>query len=93
MSFRAGLAYDESPIPDRTRTPRIPGGDRTWLAVGAQYTPIAGVTLDVGYAHIFVEDTTVDLDATQPGNAARGNLSGTYENAIDLFTVQATVRF
>lgn len=93
LSLRAGVAYDQSPIPERTRTPRIPGGDRTWLAVGAQYTPLTGVTLDVGYAHIFVEDTAVDLDADQPGNASRGDLEGTYENGIDLITVQATVTF
>ena len=93
LSLRAGVAFDQSPIPDRTRTPRIPGGDRTWLALGAQYAPLAGVTLDVGYAHIFVEDTSIDLDADQPGNATRGSLSGSFDNAIDLFTVQATVAF
>ncbi|MBW6512106.1 MAG: outer membrane protein transport protein [Desulfuromonadaceae bacterium] len=37
LAFRAGVAYDETPIPDATRTPRIPGADRTWVAFGSGY--------------------------------------------------------
>lgn len=33
-SWRAGIAYDETPVPDAFRTPRIPDESRTWLAVG-----------------------------------------------------------
>ena len=43
--FRAGLAYDQSPVQDAYRTSRLPDADRTWLALGAQYTdrPLATV--------------------------------------------------
>ena len=36
-TVRAGAAFDQSPIPDSTRSPRIPGEDRTWIALGAKY--------------------------------------------------------
>jgi hypothetical protein len=38
LELRAGVAFDESPIPsEQRRTPRIPGADRTWLTFGAGY--------------------------------------------------------
>ena len=35
--LRAGLAYDQTMVPDQFRTPRLPDNDRTWVSVGAQY--------------------------------------------------------
>lgn len=93
LALRLGVAYDESPIPDATRTPRIPGSDRTWLSLGAEWTPMSFLTLNAAYTHIFVKDSTVSLDRSDPGNAARGDLDGRYENSIDLVSVQATLRF
>jgi long-chain fatty acid transport protein len=93
-ALRAGVAFDESPIPDATRTPRIPGADRTWLALGAHWSPASWLTLDAGYTHIFVADSSVNLTpALGDPDASRGNLSGNYDNAIDIVTVQATLRF
>lgn len=91
LALRVGTAYDESPIPDRRRTPRVPGADRYWLALGVHYAPYQWLTIDAGYTHIFVEDSTVNLrpGATDP----RGNLALSYENAIDVATVQLGVRF
>lgn len=93
LTLRGGVAYDESPIPDEFRTPRVAGNDRYWLSVGADYMPLNGVSLGASYTHIFVDDGDIDLDATDEGNAFRGNLSGTYENQIDIITLSATVHF
>ena len=91
-TFRAGVAFDESPIPDATRTPRVPGADRYWLAVGASYNVNEWFGIDAGYSHIFVDDSKVRLDGT--GNdATRGGVSGDYENSIDLFALQARFSF
>ena len=87
-TLRAGLAYDQTPIPDANRTPRIPGGDRYWVAVGASYEVNEWFGVDAGYSHIFVEDTEVRL--TDP---ALGDLSADYDNGIDLFSVQARISF
>ena len=87
LAIRAGVAFDQTPIPDDTRTPRIPGNDRTWLTVGAGYSPNAW-SFDVAYAHIFVEDGPIDLV-----DAQRGNLSGTFENSVNIISVEASYSF
>ncbi len=93
LVLRLGVAFDESPIPDKTRTPRIPGNDRTWIAAGVGYSPLPWLTVDFGYTHIFVKDADIDLSAADEGNTFRGNLSGKYEAHIDIIAFQATARF
>lgn len=94
FAISGGIAYDESPIPDETRTPRIPGSDRYWISVGGDYNLTDSISLNASYTHIFMEDGDIDLvtDGTDE-NAARGNLSGRYENQIDIFTIGGTIRF
>jgi long-chain fatty acid transport protein len=95
-ALRLGVAHDEEPIPDANRTPRIPGEDRTWLAVGTNLQVSPNLALDFGYTHIWVEDSSLQLNAgTSPDHPDffRGNLTGSYENAIDIVTAQATWRF
>lgn len=86
--LRAGVAHDQSPVPDKTRIPRIPDEDRTWLSLGVRWQARPLLALSVGYTHIWVEDSRLDLKANDPGNAFRGDLAGAYDNAIDIATVQ-----
>jgi long-chain fatty acid transport protein len=82
--FRTGVAYDETPIPDKThRTARIPGTDRTWLAFGASYHYSDNIVIDASYAHLFMNDP--DIDETDENNY---NLKGSYEASVDLIGVQ-----
>ena len=37
LTFRAGFVYDETPIPDNTFSPRLPGNDRLLYSFGAGY--------------------------------------------------------
>ncbi len=92
-TFRAGAAYDESPVPDADRTPRIPDGDRYWLSAGASWSPWPAWTFDIGYSHLFIEDVDVDLSASGTGNAGRGNLQASYESSIDIVAVGARFQF
>src|SRR4029450_8986937 len=32
-TFRGGVAFDQTPVRDAERTPRLPDEDRTWLAL------------------------------------------------------------
>ena len=97
VTLRGGLAYDETPIPDAYRTPRIPGADRFWVAFGGGYK-MGAWSFDAGYAHLFVDDGDVNLttpfppDATDE-NVSRGNLSGTFENSVDILSVEASYKF
>jgi long-chain fatty acid transport protein len=89
--LRMGVAYDEAPVPDSTRTPRLPDNDRTWLAFGAQYKFSPVSTLDFGYAHLFVKDSSINQNA---GNAAAyGLINGTYNTKIDIFSLQWAYNF
>lgn len=92
-TFKVGAAFDDSPIPDEVRTPRIPGEDRYWTSLGASYTPFPELTVDLSFTHIFGSDPTVDLAASDRGNTFRGNLAAGYEGSVDLLAVQATYRF
>jgi long-chain fatty acid transport protein len=93
-AIKAGVAYDMSPIPDDTRTPRIPGEDRYWISAGVTYTPLDWLSLTAGYTHVFMPSASIDLLASDFGNEARGNLSGDYENtSIDIFVLSASVQF
>jgi long-chain fatty acid transport protein len=87
LSLRAGLAYDEAPVSDKYRTPRIPDGARTWVAIGGQYRLSKQGALDFGYAHLFVDD---------PGLMSSGGgttLNGSYDGAVDIISVQYTHTF
>lgn len=96
LTLRAGLAYDETPIPDAEhRTPRIPGEDRFWTAVGLGYQFNDRASLDVGYAHLFVSDSEIRKDAGNPAGEDffRGSLRGEFENTVDIASVQLAVNF
>ena len=94
FALSGGIAYDESPIPDETRTPRVPGSDRYWVAFGGDYDLTSNIRLNASYTHIFMEDGDIDLVTNGADeNAARGNFSGRYENQIDIITIGGTIRF
>lgn len=93
LVLRIGAAYDQSPVPNKTRTPRVPDQDRYWLSLGATYQAAKNLTISAGYTHIFLDDGSINLRAADTGNAARGSLAANVEAAIDLFGVQAQWRF
>lgn len=89
--LRAGLAFDQSPIPEQYLTARIPDGDRTWISFGAQYKLSSKDKLDVGYAHLFVKNSHINSNL-QSSNA--GWLRGNYnDTAADILSVQYTRSF
>jgi long-chain fatty acid transport protein len=87
LSLRGGIAYDEAPVSDIYRTPRIPDGTRTWVAVGGQYRLSARSALDFGYAHLFIN--APGLQSVDNGTT----LNGTYEASVDILSAQLTVGF
>jgi long-chain fatty acid transport protein len=87
--YRAGIAYDETPIPSpERRTPRLPGNDRTWLAVGMNYILNKEMSIDVAYTHLFIDDVPINntFESSVPTLAA--TLTGDYEAAVDIISVQ-----
>ena len=87
LSLRGGVAYDEAPVSDRFRTPRIPDGARTWVAIGGQYRLSRQSVIDFGYAHLFVNDP--GLQSTDNGTT----LNGEYSSQVDILSAQLTLNF
>ncbi|BBP04741.1 aromatic hydrocarbon degradation protein [Sulfuriferula plumbiphila] len=88
LKLRSGVAYDQSPVSDPYRTARIPDANRTWLTAGAGYKLSGAGSVDVGYAHIFVNNASINT-----GTASTGKLVGTYNNSVDILSVQYNHRF
>ena len=95
FTLRAGAAWDQTPVPDRYRTPRIPDGDRTWLSAGATWKATDHLALSVAYTHIFIDDTKVALIDAGPGtpNFLRGNLAASFSNQVNIVAAQARYAF
>lgn len=88
-TLRTGVAYDETAIPSaELRTPRIPGNDRRWVALGASYRYSDTMHFDVGYAHLFVSDTPINNT-----NATNATLVGEFESSVDILSAQVRWRF
>ena len=87
--LRGGLAYDESPVPNaERRTARIPGNDRTWLSLGATYNINQAFIVDVGYSHLFVDDTPINNTFESSIPTLNGTLNGTYKSSVDILSAQ-----
>ena len=88
--FRAGAAFDETPIPNATfRSPVIPGEDRTWITAGVSYTVNDQLSLDAGYAHIFVDDAQLNNADITTGHI----LTGQVEADVDILSAQLVYKF
>jgi long-chain fatty acid transport protein len=88
MIWRAGIAYDESPVPDAEhRTVRLPGNDRTWLSLGLTYLFNKNMSFDVGYSHLFIDDAPINntLESAPPLNAT---VTGEYKASVDIISAQ-----
>lgn len=81
LTLRGGVAYEISPIDSpEGRTLRVPDADRVWLTAGASYKYSDWTTIDLAYAHVFVEDATT---VQGPGGA----FVGTVESSADIISV------
>jgi len=89
--LRVGAAYDNTPIPDEYyRTARIPGNDRTWASIGFNWQASKTIGIDVGYSHLFVDDTEIENSESSPDGAT---LIGTYEADVDILSAQVVWDF
>ena len=78
---------------DQHRTPRLPDANRKWLSVGANYTLSPQSSLDLAYAHLFVSSPAIDSTSTESTPALHTRIRGTYDESIDILSVQYNYRF
>ena len=86
--IRGGGLYETTPVPDRTRTPRLPEVNNAGWSVGGSWHPQPWVDLDVSYSHLIPHDAPIRLSAP-----AAGTLSGDVRWRLQILAVGATFRF
>jgi len=92
-SYRFGVAYDESPVRNaKSRSARLPDNDRVWVSIGAGFRPSEKLRVDVGYAHLFIDDAKIRKTATGE-DATRGALNGSYKASVDILSIEAQYQF
>jgi long-chain fatty acid transport protein len=87
-TLRGGVAKDETPTHDDTRTPRLPDNDRTLLSVGVTWHATDALSIDAAYQHISIKSPSIDA-FTSLGT----ELTGKFDGHADLFGVAAQYRF
>lgn len=92
--LRLGVAYDQSPVIDEYRSPRLPDADRTWISAGLDYTMTESLTARLTYAHIFAKDSKVNL-TTGNTNPLLGTstLQGKFQSHVDIVGLQFNWKF
>ena len=86
---------------DELRSPRVPDETRVWLTLGANYRYSRNLSMDIGYAHLFVDDPEIKngADAEDPtlpfpaGLTGFHTLNAEYDAAVDMFSVQLNYQF
>lgn len=88
VQWRVGIAFDEAPQEDpQFVTPRIPDADRLWISAGINYRLGQDASMDVGYAHLLVDDSNVD--SLEQGN----RLAGQFDSSVDIIGLQFNWRY
>lgn len=80
FSLRIDVTDDHAPLVDPSpRKPGDPLKDKIWLSLGARYHHSDNLTLDIGYEHLWVNETTFD----RPGGIG-SDIMGDYASEMDL---------
>lgn len=92
-TIRGGIAFDEQPIPDETRSVRLPAGDRKMASIGATWTLRDDVSIDFSYLYIKEKSERVsqeDETLVVPGTV---NYDAKYDSQVNLLAAQVNWKF
>jgi long-chain fatty acid transport protein len=92
-TLRFGLAYDQGPVTDNRRVPRVPTSSSRWLSLGTGYRAAENITIEFGFSHLWYDDALINLSAADPGNAALGNLQGRFNTSLDMIGLSVQVGY
>ena len=87
-TLRGGVAMDETPTHNDTRTPRLPDNDRTLVSIGATWHVSDAFSVDGAYQYISIDTPHIDA-FTSLGT----QLTGRYSGRAHLFGIAAQYRF
>lgn len=86
LLLRGGVAFEKSPVPDSTRTPRLPDNDRYWVSVGAGYKVNDWLTANLAYSHVFIKDGDIALAA-----GALPPLNANFKQSLNIISASAVI--
>ncbi|QJQ97015.1 MULTISPECIES: OmpP1/FadL family transporter [Halomonadaceae] len=93
-ALRAGVTLDNTPTSDQHRSVRIPSDDRRIFSIGAGWTPVPDLTVDVAYSYLTERETFIEQSRNDLLNGVGGaNYSANYKNEAHGFGAQLTYRF
>lgn len=78
--LRAGYIWDQSPVPDETRAPEMPGTDRQMITLGFGWQFWNTMTLDAAYSYLWAKEGDMGTDITDVAPP----LAGTFETTTHL---------
>lgn len=88
--LRLGLAYDQSAVRLKHRTPRIPDSDRIWYSVGLGYQYNDNLSFDAGYTYISAHKARMNTSYT--GNDG-DNATADFSNSVQVFAFSVNYAF
>ena len=88
--LRLGIAYDQSAVRLKHRTPRIPDSDRIWFSGGLSYQYNDQLSFSTAYTYIKAHNATMNTAFT--GNNGK-HVTAEYRNSIKAFAFGVTYNF
>ena len=95
-ALRFGMAFDKGAVPNAaSRTMTVPDEDRIWLSFGAKWKITPKASLDIGYAHIFVNEAKTARNVYSDVNETvlRQTVRGKFETSVDYLSLQLNYSF
>lgn len=92
-TWRAGAAYDMTPVRKKYRTVRLPDTNRIWLTVGVHQQFNQHLSFDLAYARIFFKGSSVDQQVAV-GPDLYYEVAGNYRHSFaNVFGAQVNWQF
>lgn len=97
LLLRAGVSFDESPVPREHRGPALPDSDRTWYALGANYQLSAQTSVDFALGYVKLKNAAMSAidngEGETPCNCSNATARGNFESSATSFGLQLNHRF
>ena len=88
FTLRGGVAMDETPTNNDTRTPRLPDNDRMLYSVGLTWKMSENLSIDAAYQRIEIDTPSIDVRSS-----SSSRLVGSFDGYANLFGVSAQYSF
>ena len=89
--WRLGLAYDQSAVRMKHRTPRIPDSDRLWYSTGLNYQYNDKLSFDFAYTYIYAHKAHMHTQNITPNDVNRASVD--FTNSVQLFGFSINYKF